>query len=454
MSSVPALLMVPVEIQVREMDAKILLAAAAAERGFPVILGSRAFVHFQASRLPRGVYLAKSMRRLSIRMFALLRRLGHAIVAYDEDGLVRAPDHEYYRWRLSEATVPQVAHLMAWGPDDAAVLGRYPGYRGAPIHVTGNPRIDLMRPELREYHRPAVDAIRARFGEFVLVNTNFNKVNHFFAELSQLRAAAEAADPAAHPFEIGKGRHKLALFEHFRALLPRLCEALADRTVVLRPHPEENHAPWLELARRCSNLRVVTEGTVAPWLLAARALVANSCTTMVEAAVLDVPTVNFEPVRSAEYDYALPGSLGRSAATIEEACEMARAMAQGTLGPLDLAERRTLLAPHLAALDGPLAADRMVDVLAEAGYLDGPPPAPPLLARARGWLGNELRAVRKRVNMRRPGHRNNLAYHAHRFPDIGVEDVRARVERLGRLLGRFKDVRVEPHGAHVFRFGR
>ena len=70
-------LIIPVENQVRELDAKLFLASVAVERGFPVILGSRAFVHYRVASIPRGVYLAKSMRKLSNRMFSILRRLGH-----------------------------------------------------------------------------------------------------------------------------------------------------------------------------------------------------------------------------------------------------------------------------------------------------------------------------------------------------------------------------------------
>jgi surface carbohydrate biosynthesis protein len=453
MTASPSTLIVPVEIQVREMDAKILLSCVAAERGFPVVMGSRAFVHFQADSIQRGVYLAKSMRTLSIRMFAILRELGHDIVAYDEEALVRAPDYEYYRWRLAPETVRSVSHLLAWGEDDARVLKAYAGYAGAPIHITGNPRIDLMRPDVREYYRPQADALRGRFGDFVLVNTNFNKVNHFFAELSDLKHAADAAEGApAHPFEAGKGRHKLALFLHFLEMIPLLCESLPGYTVLLRPHPAENHGPWLELAGRCRNLRVINEGNVVPWLMAAKALVANSCTTMVESAVLGVPTLNFEPVTSEEYDYRLPNSLSHSATSVAELCEMVGAMVRGELGPIEDSRRRPILQRHLAALDGPIAADRMVDVLVDAGYRDHPPARPPLHAYARGWLRNRIRSAQKRRNMRRPGHRNNIVYHAHRFPDISVAEVRARVACLGRLLQRFENVRVEPYGEHTFSF--
>jgi surface carbohydrate biosynthesis protein len=452
MSRTASTLIIPVEVQVREMDAKLLLACAAAERGFPVILGSRAFTHYQASSIPRGVYLAKSMRSLSIRMFEILRKLGHEIVAWDEEALVRHPDHEYYRWRLSPVAMSRVSQLMAWGPDDERALREYPGYHGAPIHITGNPRVDLMRPELRGYYQPEVDSIRERFGEFVLVSTNFNLVNHYFSDLSQLKKAAQGEGrKPTHPAEVGKGRHKLALFEHFKQMLPVLCASLPDYTVLLRPHPGEDRRPWLEIAERCPNMQVANDGSVVPWLMASKALIANSCTTMVEAAALETPIVVFQPVVSEEFDFDLPNRLGHRTRDTDELCATIRAIVDGRLGALDRATRRATLDRHIAALDGPLAADRMVDVLEQAGYLKEPPPAAATADFVQAWVHNKARTAVKRVNMQRPRNRNNAAYHAHRFPDISVDEVERRVERLGRLLDRFENIRVREHSAHTFR---
>jgi len=57
----------------------------------------------------------------------------------------------------------------------------------------------------------------------------------------------------------------------------------------------------------------------------------------------------------------------------------------------------------------------------------------------------------KRINMRRPGHRNNLAYHAHRFPDISVEEIMRSVKRMGKLLNRFETIKVTQMSEHIFR---
>jgi surface carbohydrate biosynthesis protein len=299
MAAFETTLIVPVESQVRELDAKLLLACAAPERGFPVVIGSRAFVHYDITAMPRGVYLAKSMRSLSNRMFEILRQLGHEIVAWDEEALVRFPQEDYYRRRLSPKALGLVSHLLAWGEDDAEIIREFPAYPGTSIHVTGNARIDLMRPDVRAYFDAEVADIRRRFGQFVMINTNFGYVNAFASSLNLIQ---DAKKPGAAPvegkntlgmtseFARGLAAHKQALFEHFRKLVPALAKALPDHTIVLRPHPAEGHETWKEAASGCKNVHVVNEKSVIPWLLATTALVHNGCTTAVEAAVLPIRT--------------------------------------------------------------------------------------------------------------------------------------------------------------------
>ncbi len=449
----PATIIMPVESQVRELDAKLLLTCLLAEKGFPVVIGSRAFIHFLVEKLPRGVYMAKSMRTLSVRMFTILRQLGHEIVAWDEEGLVRWPDEEYYRWRLSPVTLRLANRLLTWGEDDARVLRAYPGYPGTPIHITGNPRIDLLRPELRDFYRERAERLRRRFGDFVLINTNFSKVNHFFTHLSELKKPAEElAAGGIETFDAGKGLLKQRLFEHFLKMLPELCRVLPAHTVIVRPHPAENHAPWREVASRCPNLEVINEGSVTPWLMAARLLLANGCTTMIEAAVLGTPTLAYQPVRDPRYDDDLPNRVSRRAFTAADLCRQAAAIMAGEKEGVPESERRRILDPHLAALDGPLAAERIVSVLENAGYLAGPPPQTPLPSRLRGALHNKVRTLSKRINMRRPGHRNNLKYHAHRFPGVTAAELEAAIARFGELLDRdFSALRVFRLQTHIFK---
>ena len=122
------------------------------------------------------------------------------------------------------------------------------------------------------------------------------------------------------------------------------------------------------------------------------------------------------------------------------------------VGVLAEAERRAVLDQHLAALDGPLAGERIVDVLEEGGYRAGPPAAASVPSYIQGWLHNKIRTASKRRNMRRPGHRNNIKYHDHRFPGVTATELEIKINRLGGLLGgRFAELKVSQLEKHVFR---
>jgi surface carbohydrate biosynthesis protein len=443
----PTPLILPVENQVRELDAKLLLACVAAERGFPVVMGSRALLHHRVSSISRGVYLAKSLRRLSDRMFGILDKLGHDIVAWDEEALVHLRDANfYYGRRLSPVTLRLTSALFAWGPENEALFRGYPGFDGTPIYVTGNPRTDMMRPELRGYYGEEIEQIHKRYDRFVLVNTNFGWNNHFLR-------AFRVDQPAGRPknaFEAGLAAHRTALFESFQRMLPSLARALPDHTILIRPHPTEDHELWRAIAKDLPNARVANDGNVVPWLMACEALVHVGCTTAVEAAVIGRPAIAYQSARSEEFDDPLPYAVSHHAFSLDELLEKARAATAGALAVAGGADR-AVLTRNIAALDGPLASERMLDALEGMGYAERRPERRGPARYAQGWIQNQIRTAAKRINMRRSGHRNSAEYHDHRYPGVTLAGMRARVARLRDQLGRFHGIRVHQLSDHIFR---
>ncbi len=461
----PPVLIIPVETQVRELDAKLLLACSAVERGWRVIIGSRAYVHFAMADMPRGVYLAKSMRGMSNLMFRLIRDLGHDIVAWEEEALVHPPAEMFYTVRLSPGTVPFVSHLFAWGEENRGLLA---GYRhmpqDMPIHLTGNPRGDMLRPELRSYFDAEVRELRREHGDFILINTNFTDVNPFIPAIGLF---VPSKNPLRQPrlgqcgkglprsFAEGLGVHKQRLVDDFIAMVPALEQALPGINLVLRPHPSENHAIYHELARRCSRVSVIHRGNVLPWLLACRALVHNGCTTAVESYAMGVPAVAYLATFDPRFDMdfqGLPNRLSRQCFSLDELTTTLQAIVRGETGAQATPEQHQLIGHYIAALEGPLAAERIIDVLDATYHASGG--GLPHVGRPRRAMAaslTRLKAGITKLNMRRPGP-NRGSYHAHRWPDITAEQVAQRVQRLGAALGRFGSVRVRQrrNAEHLF----
>jgi len=150
---------------------------------------------------------------------------------------------------------------------------------------------------------------------------------------------------------------------------------------------------------------------------------------------------------------ALPNSLSHQACDVKDVQKTLHSIVGGELGVRDDPEVREILAAHVAALDGRLAADRVIDVLEGAGYGE-PRPEPPRLRALAARAHLQGRTLVKRYNRRRRGHRNNLEFHRHRFPGVDAGVLREKIACFGRLLDRFDGLRVEAVDEHLFKISR
>jgi surface carbohydrate biosynthesis protein len=453
--SKPALF-IPVENQVRELDAKLLLAGFAAERGYSSYVGWKGTIDAEIIDYPRGVYIAKSITSRAVKMFRIIRRLGHRIVAWDEEAVVHYPPDIYYARRCDETALGLTHHLLAWGEDNKILFEAAPHYNGTKIDIVGNPRVDLLRPEFRDYFKAEVAALRDRYGDFILVNTNFGSINGYYPELN---VAYEKPD-APGELTLGRGAiglprelaldmyaYRRGILDAFRDMVPKLAAAFPDRTLVLRPHPAENRDFWGDVLKHCPNVEVVAEGNVVPWLLACAALVHNGCTTAVESYILERPIVAYGPRSHETFDVPLPNSLSVRCDTVDEVvANVGEALDKGyasTRSP----ERSATLDRFIAAIDGRFAADRILDSIDSDLSFERVSAMDRMYAQGFG----RVRRVIKQLKTRESDGRYSRDFKRQRFPDVTRDDVKRRVEHLARLGGHSGDVRVEQAGDDVFR---
>jgi surface carbohydrate biosynthesis protein len=437
-------------------DKVALLICVAARRGFVSFIGSRREFHFKITSFPRGIYLSKSITGASDMMFRIMRHLGHEVVAWDEEALVHLPAETYYSRRLSPAAMAHVSRLFAWGEDNAELWRQYSYLpKDAVIDVTGNPRNDLLRPELHAYYDREVAKIKKAHGDFILVNTNFNHVNAFTAVQNLFQPVentgetpkfGRAAKGMSRGYAEGLRDHKQAIFKDFQSMIPALDRAFPQYKIVIRPHPTESQEIYQDIAARCKRVMVTNEGNVVPWLLATRALVHNSCTTGVEAYVMRVPAITYRASIDEKYDfgfYRLPNLISHPCFNLAELEATLKKILNGELGPADGDDRKKLIEHYLAANDGPLACERMVDVLEDIVKGQAQLPIPGVGKRISGWSRWALRTLIKRYKDSRPGSHNRPEFQRHRYPRVALEDLQERVSRFQELLSDSRKLKVE-----------
>ena len=458
-----AYLIIPVENQVRELDPKLLLACIAVQRGFAVIIGSHREIDFQIASFPRGLYLNKSMTERNLKMFRIMEKLGHEILTWDEEALVHLPAETYYSRRLSPTAIRYNSHLFAWGEDNAELWRQYPDLPAdMPIHVTGNPRSDMLRPELRSFYEPEAEEIRKNYGRFILVNTNFNHVNAFFPAqnlFQPLKNADEvpqfgkAAVGMSREYAEGLRDHKETIFAAFKELIPILDQAFPDHTVIVRPHPTESQQVYMDIAKDCQRVKVTNEGNVVPWLLATDVVIHNGCTTGVEAYVMGVPAISYRARINEKYDlgfYRLPNLISHQCFDIAQLQETLTKIITGELGAATGEERQALVNYYLAAQDGPLACERIVDVLEKKMEEKRLLPKPPLSTRIAGRVFANYRRIYKNIKKYKSGTHAPQHFHRHRYPGISRQELINRIDRIQKVLGDTGKIKAEQIFDQIF----
>ena len=457
-------LIIPVENQVRELDPKLLLACVAARRGFTSIIGSHRKIDFRIASLPRSLYLCKSFTLMNLNMFRIMHRLGQNIVSWDEEALVHLPAEMYFSRRLSPLSLKYVSHLFAWGEDNAHLWRQYPKMpKEKPIHVTGNPRGDMLRAEMCAFYRNDADMLRREHGNFILLNTNFNHVNAFYPAQNLFRPLerqgqkakfGKAARGMSLEFAETLRDHKQALFESFKVLIPELDEAFPDFTVIVRPHPTENPDIYHHIAAGCKRVKVINEGNVVPWLMAAKVLIHNGCTTAVEAYSMGVPAISYRPSINEDIDqgfYRLPNQLSYQCFSNQELKDTLGRILGSQLGAAGGDERKALFDRYIVAQDGPLACERMVDVLEEITVGNTELPKPAFLTYLAGYLAANGRRLVKRVKRYLPGTHAPPEFHLHRYPGITLEELRERISLFQQALGDTTELKAEQIHDQIFR---
>lgn len=357
-------IIIPVEIQHREMMAKLYLGAVAVARGHNVIVGDQREIAKRVFELEPGVYIDKSCAKTKRSLFRKLRKCGYIPVTLCEEGLVYRDKARYIRERIDPEALREAHALCCWGSkQENDILSVLPNTET--LKVTGNPRFDLLRPEFRQIWEEESAQVLTETGRFILVNTNFSRFNRLpgtadVIELLKKRGTLDVDGPAYYR---GLVDRLSILMQAFLDVIPEISANFPEHTIIVRPHPGEYVSPYLSLQERCSRLRVVNGGSVIPWLLAADAIVHNSCTTGVEGWVLDRPVISYAPEGGSQYDSWLPTELSYQCSSAHELIgKLDEVITAGASAKRDEYTEKIAL-DYIHGLSGNMAAEQLIDQL-------------------------------------------------------------------------------------------
>jgi surface carbohydrate biosynthesis protein len=463
---------IPIEIKVRELEGRTLLALAAAERGHTVVLGEKSDTIGMATKgiFPPGVVHMKSITPHES-MLNTLRRLkkhNHAITVQDEEsGLLDETYDTFARLRFSEKTIPSVDRVCTWGHyDESSLKKMYPGL-AQKFTVTGSPRVDFWRKDFAGYYSDASDALTLEGKPYMMIVSNFggplneNRFWNIMARLNEAGYFEREEGRERHEFE--NTAYQTRLIGEFVFMIRELAKTYPDYHILVRPHPVESIEGWEKLIGNVPGVYINRNGTISRWIRHAKVIIHNGCTSALEAAIGDENRIAYRPIPH-EIEREIPNRVSINAFSLEELKENV----DGFLHDVPLhkqdpnsKEISDLLNNRFAAISGTLAADRIVDVwddIANERNLTTSVPQeisvlknekkPTLTKKIKRSLvlaRNSITGISKTESGDK-----RLLISSFKFPEFTTTEFESIKQKLEQNLGRFKDVTHKRFGEKSF----
>jgi surface carbohydrate biosynthesis protein len=309
------ILYLPIEIQSRELHARVALANIMLRSEFDIVIGEfNQVVNFALKRQGGVLFYKAHSDHVMIKKLIPLKRRGVKIVALDEEGLIYPNDEWYISQRLGSGEyLNQLDAIFTWGAVQRDLIAKLNPDVKHKIHVTGNERL---------YHRNP-----AKIGKTILVNTNFGPGNitktlkmSYIEMVRKQRAFTSESDDI---FLKQRQDYYLRLTRYYLDFLKKLDEKIRsnklDFNIVLRPHPIEDKYTWISELRG-TNIKIETLKPSEDFFDDCYCLIHTGCTTALEAYFRNLRVLRYNPMvdERETQESALPNLVSREIKNVDD----------------------------------------------------------------------------------------------------------------------------------------
>ncbi len=287
-------LFLPLEVVKREYTGKMLLAVWMANCGMPVFIGHKSSVLKLASKAKDpGILFYKSARIKSNDFMDDLRDRGFSIVAQDEEAGIIYDDFSYfYKVRPSLQLIQDLQNYYCWGSDDYSFLVDKSNCPEL-IKKTGSARTSLWGDYGRVFFEEDINRIRSNYGNYILMVSNFASGNYILSKnMAEEHLSRYAGWKDRQKTRQIRSERDQRMINSFVVAAKEIVSNTGLK-VIIRPHPSENVSSWEQKTKGIKGVVVRSDADITPWILASDCIIQNGCTSGIEAACSDVPTISF-----------------------------------------------------------------------------------------------------------------------------------------------------------------
>ena len=281
------------ETQRRELDSRIFFACIAANKNYSVVIGKKNSLYKYSPFFKKGLFIFKSMGLNNIKPSKILKKQGHRLFAWDEEGLT-VSDPIVIKKRVMKECLENLDYIFTWGIKQKKILTNIFPEFSKKFQETGHPRFDLFYNEMKKFYKHNNGQSE---NNFILVTSKFPKGN-------PLPKGDVIPRFEKHYYNQVSSQQKL--FSEYLKIIKKINYIYPDQKIFIRPHPAENIDIWRQQVKNIKNTFIITNNESTCNLISkCKFLICTNCTTGVEAYFLNKYSINYEIIEDKENDYDL-----------------------------------------------------------------------------------------------------------------------------------------------------
>ena len=309
----------PIEIKKRELLSRILFSIEASKRGITTIIASKSNIMQYLRYFPKGDYFLKSIQHGTINRINKIKKYGHRVHAFDEEGLMHYDDQFYLR-RIGSEAIKKLDYFFLWGDNDHKILSnKFPELIDK-FKIAGNGRIDVLKFPFNKFLDREVEEIHEKYGNYILFSTKFGKVNYI--ERDDINDYIDGQIKSGYIKESNQylmklaekaKKHELENFKNFEKFLYEFNNKFQNKKLLVAIHPGENQNYYKKLIKKFNNIEIANKKFSTLGLIKASMLnISCNCTTSVESYLLGKKSINFLIYQDNDVEYYLPKTISKN----------------------------------------------------------------------------------------------------------------------------------------------
>ena len=302
----------PVEIKVRDLLHKLYLSFEASKRGYRSYIGNKSdiFQLISQKKDKGGVFFPKG--GITDKNISLIKKkcdlhsvfdeeMNRSMQGYLSNGSILNFYKHMIKVRFNSLNIKSMDNYYCFNQNILKVARLiFVKKKCKPILLPGHLKEDLLKNKNLKIFEIKKKKVIKDYGNFILFNSDFGILSDLEKGVKDysllIKELVGESSIANRDIRIATKhlRYKYKSLVHFISFLKQIDKNLLNFKMMIRPHPRESIDEWKNIVKKFKNIYIVSpEEDVTPYILAAKGVIHNGCSTSISALLLGKPTGYF-----------------------------------------------------------------------------------------------------------------------------------------------------------------